>query len=115
MLISLNWLKDFLDIPASVDPQALALRFTTTVAEVEGVEHHEPNFSGLVAARIESVERVPGEEKLRHVTLTADRSYTTLSAAPDLSPGDLLIYGPPGTSVAGHSFGNKDPAGRASQ
>jgi len=39
MLISVNWLRDFVDIPADLDAKALADRFTITTAEVEGVEH----------------------------------------------------------------------------
>jgi phenylalanyl-tRNA synthetase beta chain len=38
MLISLNWLSDFVDIPTGTDPRELAQRFTITTAEVEGVE-----------------------------------------------------------------------------
>jgi phenylalanyl-tRNA synthetase beta chain len=114
MLISLNWLKDFVEIPSGLDPRELALKFTLTTAEVEGVEHFRPNFSGLVAARIESADRVAGEEKLQRVRLTADKTYETLSAAPELSPGQLVIYGPPGAKVAGHAFATKDPAGRPS-
>ena len=38
MLISLEWLRDFVDVPTDLDPRRLAERFTTTVAEVEGVE-----------------------------------------------------------------------------
>ena len=37
MLISLNWLRDFVDIPADVDPRQLAERLTLTTAEVEEV------------------------------------------------------------------------------
>ncbi|OQZ06396.1 MAG: hypothetical protein B6D36_05245, partial [Planctomycetes bacterium UTPLA1] len=115
MLISLNWLKDFVAVPSGTDPRELALRFTITAAEVDGIEHHEANFSGLVAARIDGVERVPGEVKLQKVTLIADKQYATLSAAPDLVAGSLVIYGPPGAKVAGHTFGTTDPAGRPSE
>lgn len=41
MLISLNWLRDFVDIPADADVHSLAERFTTTCAEVEDVTHIE--------------------------------------------------------------------------
>jgi phenylalanyl-tRNA synthetase beta chain len=115
MLISLNWLKDFVAVPSGTDPRELALGFTITAAEVDGIEHHEANFSGLVAAKIDRVERVPGEAKLQKVTLTADKQYATLSAAPDLMAGSLVIYGPPGAKVAGHTFGTTDPAGRPSE
>ena len=115
MLISLNWLKDFVAIPTGTDPKELALRFTITAAEVDGIEHHEANFAGLVAARIDGVERLSGEAKLQKVTLTADKQYTTLSAAPDLLAGAMIVYGPPGAKVAGHTFGTADPAGRPSE
>ena len=38
MLISLNWLRDFVDLPDDLDPRTLAERFTMVCAEVEGVE-----------------------------------------------------------------------------
>src|SRR5262249_28182764 len=46
MLISLNWLRDFVDIPADLDPRQLAQQFTITTAEVEGVEHVAQSFGG---------------------------------------------------------------------
>ena len=44
MLISLNWLRDFVDIPLDIDPRALAEKFTTTTAEVEGVERADDDW-----------------------------------------------------------------------
>ncbi len=38
MLISLNWIRDFIDLPAGLDPRDLAERFTRTTAEVDSVE-----------------------------------------------------------------------------
>jgi len=114
MIISLNWLRDFVDIPASLNPQQLALKFTTTTAEVEGVVEHRSNFEGLLAARIDGLEAVEGEPKLKRVHLTAEKPYVTLSTAPDLSVGDVVIYGPPGARVAGQRLTTRDPAGRES-
>lgn len=42
MLISLNWLREFVDIPESLDPRELGERFTITTAEVEEVVHLKP-------------------------------------------------------------------------
>lgn len=39
MLISRNWLRDFVDLPADLDPRRLAERLTITTAEVDSVEH----------------------------------------------------------------------------
>lgn len=115
MIISFNWLKDFVDIPDDLDPKDLALRFTTTTAEVESVEHVEPNFEGLVAARIESVRRQAGEDKLKTVIIDAGKKYTSLTTAPDIEAGDLVMYAPPGATIAGHSVGTTDPQGREAE
>jgi len=145
MFISLNWLRDFVDLPAGFDPRELALKFTLTTAEVEGVERIQASFTGLVAARIEAVEPLveqhpPGQAgeaslkdeesaqaislchtgsgtsgKLKRVVVEAGRRYTSLTSAPDVKVGDIIIYAPPGASIAGHAVGTVDTAGRASE
>jgi len=115
MLISLNWLRDFVEVPHSVDPKELALQFTITTAEVEGVEHLTPNWQGLVAGRIESLAPVPGEAKLQKATVLTDRAHETLTTAPGLKVGDVVAFAPPGATVGGHTIGTKDPQGRAAE
>lgn len=115
MLISLNWLKDFIDVPAGLDPNDLALRFTLTTAEVEGVEHVEPNFVGLVAVEIESIRR-RGEDNLKYVVVNAGKTkYNSVTTAPDIRTGDKVIYAPPGATIAGHTLGTTDPQGRPAE
>ncbi len=145
MFLSLNWIKDFVDLPAEVAPHDLALRFTLTTAEVESVERVEPNFTGLLAARIMAVEPLPEHHppdqagknlaqdaepapaisrchadsgtggKLKRVTVEADKRYTSLTTAPDIQVGDTVIYAPPGASIAGHAVGTVDTTGRPSE
>lgn len=115
MIISFNWLRDFVDFPQGAHPQQLALQFTVTTAEVDGVEHVTPGFVGLVAARIDAVEPVTGEAKLQRVRLTAARTYETLSSAPNLSVGDMVMFAPPGATVRGHVVESTDPKGRKAE
>ncbi|MBI4717697.1 MAG: phenylalanine--tRNA ligase subunit beta [Planctomycetes bacterium] len=48
MLVSLNWIRDYVDLPPGLDPRELAGQFTVTTAEVddvrpaEGVVHGDP-------------------------------------------------------------------------
>src|SRR5262249_55268273 len=44
MLISLNWIRDFVDLPGNLNARELAERFTVTTAEVEGVEPVEDDW-----------------------------------------------------------------------
>ncbi|MFQ5501689.1 MAG: phenylalanine--tRNA ligase subunit beta [Phycisphaerae bacterium] len=115
MIVSLNWLNDFVNIPPDLDPRELSRRFTTTSAEVDGIEHVVPNFSGLLAARIESVREQPSEDKLKTVIVDVGTKYTSLTTAPGIAVGDLLIYAPPGATLAGHAIGTTDSAGRPSE
>ena len=55
MKISLNWLRDFVDLPADLSPRELVDRFTITCAEVEGVEAIDVAAEGLICARVTSL------------------------------------------------------------
>lgn len=114
MQISLNWLRDFVAIPAGLNPRELALRFTITTAEVEGVEEHKANFSGLVAGRIERLGPA-GEAKLQSVTISAGKTYQSLTTAPNIKVGDVVAFAPPGASVGGHTIGTTDAGGRPAE
>jgi phenylalanyl-tRNA synthetase beta chain len=113
MKVSLSWLKDYVDIPADLDPRSLAGRFTMTTAEVEGVERIRADSEGLVAARILSVAKVG--ENLSAVTLKLkDRKVETVSAARNLWKGRVVVYAPPGAKLAGNTIGETTVAGRTS-
>ncbi len=115
MLISLNWLRDFVDIPDSLSPRDLALQFTITAAEVEGVEEHAADVHGLIAARIDAIRAQPGEAKLKSVIVDiGPRKLTSLTTAPDIAVGDIVAYAPPGARIGEQTLGEKDAAGRES-
>ena len=101
MLISLNWIRDFVDLPNDLSPRELADRFTLVCAEVEGVERIAVEPRGLIAARILSVRDVPGTGDLHSVTLDVgdDRTVETVTAAPMLHEGAAVVYAPPGASL----------------
>lgn len=102
MLISLNWIRDFVDLPTDLDPNDLAERFTRTTAEVEGVKEISIGARGLIVARVLSVTELPGSGSLRLITLDvgSGQSVETVSAAPGIQSGSGLVYALPGASVA---------------
>ncbi len=117
MLISLNWVHDFVELPADLDPRALAEKFTVTTAEVEGVEHVACDAGGLVAAEIQSVEPLPDTNNLFAVKLSdGGRTFDTVTAAQELSPGDRVIFAPPGARLPKiGEVTERKTAGRTSQ
>jgi phenylalanyl-tRNA synthetase beta chain len=112
MYISLNWIRDFVDLPADIDPRELAERFTIVTAEVEGVEHITCDAKGLIAAQIVSVEPIPGTERMYAVRANLGSTQVdTVTIAEGLKPGDRVIYAPVGSTLPGVGKVSKRQAG----
>jgi phenylalanyl-tRNA synthetase beta chain len=87
MKVSINWIKDFVDLDG-VDIEKLISRFTMGVAEVEGVEYHGRNISGVVTAKILSVENVPTSKKLHLLKVDAgNETLQIVCGAPNVRVG----------------------------
>ncbi len=101
MLISLNWIRDYVDLTADIDVVALAEVFTRTTAEVDGVHRLEVAAKGLIAAQVKTVSPPLGSSHLRQAVLDvgSGKQIETVTAAPKLNVGDKVIYAPPGAAV----------------
>lgn len=64
MKISLNWLKDYVDLKDQ-KPEELGLRFTMASAEIEGVEDLGKSFDNVVTAKILEIAPHPDADKLQ--------------------------------------------------
>ncbi len=64
MKISLNWLKNFVDIPNSVSPEKLGELLTLHTAEIEGVIDQKKGFDGVVVGKILKITPHPDADKL---------------------------------------------------
>jgi phenylalanyl-tRNA synthetase beta chain len=62
MKLSLNWLKDFIDI--NVTPKELSDALTMSGSKVEGYHIVGSDISGVVVGKILSVEKHPNADKL---------------------------------------------------
>ncbi|MFH1268411.1 MAG: phenylalanine--tRNA ligase beta subunit-related protein, partial [Planctomycetota bacterium] len=101
MLISLNWIRDYVDLAANLDPRELGERFTRTSAEVETVKPISVGASGLIAARVLNVTELPGTRNLRGAVLDVGDGETieTVTAAPVLHAETMVVYAPVGAAV----------------
>jgi len=64
MLISLNWLKDFVDIPRTITPQELGLRLTMHTVEIDSVKSEADKYKDIVVGRIKNVKKHSSADKL---------------------------------------------------
>jgi phenylalanyl-tRNA synthetase beta chain len=100
MRLSLNWLKELVDLTLSA--VALAERLTMTGLEVEALEEVRPDFSGVVVARVTGVKPHPNADRLQIAAVDdGGHPYTVVCGAPNVRAGRLYPFAPPGAVLAG--------------
>ena len=111
MLISMNWITDFVDLKG-LDIPALIQRFTLSTAEVEDVYEMGRDLRGVVAGRILSVENHPDSKKLHLLKVDGgDRIYDVVCGAPNVREGLIVPFVKEGGMVGGQEIGMAKLAG----
>ena len=104
MLISMNWIGDFVDL-SGLDLEALIHRFTLSTAEVEDVYHMGEDLRDVVAGKILSVENHPNSKKLHLLKVDAgDKIYDVVCGAPNVREGLIVPFVKEGGMVAGQEI-----------
>lgn len=102
MKISLNWIKDYVDL-SGIEVSELVKRFGLSTAEVEGVEYVGKDIENVVVAEILSVENHPDSKKL-HILKVNDGSgepVQVVCGAPNVRVGLRTFFARVGGNVHG--------------
>ncbi|MCD8505118.1 MAG: phenylalanine--tRNA ligase subunit beta [Burkholderiaceae bacterium] len=95
-----SWLRAFVDAPVST--HELAEQLTMAGLEVEEVQAAAPEFSGVVIARIESVEPHPDADKLKVCQVNAgDQTLQIVCGAPNAAAGMFVPLAKVGAVLPG--------------
>lgn len=101
MLISMNWINDFVDL-SGLDLEKLIHQFTLSTAEVEDIYYMGRDIENVVVARILSVENHPNSKKLHLLKVDAgDKVYDCVCGAPNVREGMTVAFAREGGKVAG--------------
>ena len=100
MLISLNWIKDFVEIP-TMSPKELGSLFTLATAEVEDVIVKGEALKPILCVEIKSLKPHPDSDKLNLVTFDYGQGKLkeVVCGAPNVRPGLKVPYAPIGTTL----------------
>ena len=100
MLISLDWIKDFVNLP-DMKPDDLANDFTMTTAEVEEVTTTNKHLEVIKVAQIKSLRKHPEADKLNLVTFDygGKEAKEVVCGAPNVREGLKVPYAPLGTTL----------------
>lgn len=104
MKFTVEWLKDHIELDASVDEIVNTL--TTTGTEVEAVEDQSKLYDGFVVGHVVSAEKHPDADKLKvlMVDFGGAEQLKVVCGAPNANQGMKGVFAPVGTYIPGADF-----------
>ena len=95
MLVSFNWLKEFIEIEQSA--QEVVELLTMSGSEVEALSRVGTGLDKILTARIEDIKPHPDAERLSLARIgLGSREETVVCGAPNIRVGQVVPYAPPG-------------------
>lgn len=111
MYISLNWIKDFVDLDG-IDIKEIANKFTLSCAEIEGLIEKGKDISGIVTAKIISVEDHPNSKKLHILKVnTGKENVQVVCGAPNVREGMVTAFATLGAKIGDITIAKASLAG----
>ena len=107
MKLSLNWIKDYVDLPSDMDLSRLAYDLTMSTVEVEGAESLAEKFDKIIVGKIIEVAPHPNADKLRvcRVDIGGGEIKDIVCGGSNLAPGMKVVVACPGAMVRWHGEG----------
>lgn len=91
MYISLNWLKDFIKLPAKIDAAMISKELTGHTVEVEGFINQAKQFDKVVIGKVLEVKKHPNADRLRLALVDIKtKKLNIVCGAPNLAEGQLV-------------------------
>jgi len=91
MYLSLNWLKDFVDIPKKITPEELGLKLTMHTVEIDSVQKQSDKYKNVIVGKILEVNKHPNADKLRLAKVDIKKEVLDIvCGAPNIEPGQLV-------------------------
>ena len=115
MLVSMNWIKEYVDL-AGEDLEKLIMKFTLSTAEVEDIYFKGKEVNNVVVGEIVSFEAHPNSKKLHILKVDGgDRIYDCVCGAPNAALGLKVAFAKVGGSVPGLEIAKREVAGFLSE
>lgn len=106
MLLSYNWLKQYVDLPDSLSPEELALKLTMSTVEVEGIERQAGQLENIVVAEIKELKKHPNADKLQVCIVNDGKEKArVVCGGSNLKKGMKVAWGKIGAKVKWHGEG----------
>ena len=100
MLISIDWIRDFVPIPEE-SPQEIAEKVTLATAEVESFHALKSHFKSVRVAQIKSIRQHPQADRLKLVSFDDGQIREVVCGADNAREGLKVAYAPVGIELPG--------------
>ena len=92
MLVSINWIKDYVDLDGC-DIKGLINKFTLATAEVEDIYYMGRDVQKVVVGEIKTLENHPESKKLHLLTVDiGDKVVNCVCGAPNVRVGQKVAF-----------------------
>ncbi len=106
MLVSFNWLKQYVNLPDSLTPEELALKLTMSTVEVEGIKKQGENLENIIVGEVKKLIKHPDADKLQVVVVSDGRDeYQVVCGGSNLREGLKIAFAKIGAKVRWHGAG----------
>ncbi|MBQ4065851.1 MAG: phenylalanine--tRNA ligase subunit beta, partial [Clostridia bacterium] len=111
MFVSMNWIKEYVDL-SNENIEELIHRFTLSTAEVEDIIYKGRDVQGVIVAEIVSVEKHPDSKKLHLLKVnTGSEILDIVCGAPNVEVGQRVALATVGGRVCAGEIGKARIAG----
>ncbi len=91
MYLSLNWLKDYIDLPKSITPEELGNKLTLSTVEIDSVQKQEEKYKNILVGKILEIKAHPNAERLRLARVdTGAGEEWIVCGAPNIEAGQFV-------------------------
>ncbi|MDA3840440.1 MAG: phenylalanine--tRNA ligase subunit beta [Patescibacteria group bacterium] len=91
MNLSLNWLKEFVEIPKNIKASDLRTSLTMHTVEVEEIREESEKFNNLVVGKVLEVKKHPNADRLQVALVdNGSEKLNIVCGAPNIAPGQRV-------------------------
>lgn len=107
MLLSYNWLKQYLNLPDSISAREVGEKLKASTVEVEKIESVGENLENIVVGKVVSAEKHPNADKLKLCKVNVgNEDLQIVCGGSNVSEGMLVALAKVGAKVRWHGGGD---------
>ncbi|MBK7981905.1 MAG: phenylalanine--tRNA ligase subunit beta [Ignavibacteriae bacterium] len=108
MIVSLNWLKEYVDLNG-ISVKDIVDKLTTSGSEVEEVIDRSSEFENITIAKVEDVKKHPNADKLSVCKVNdGTKIYDVVCGAPNVKAGQTVAFAKVGAVIPNGKFEIKE-------